>query len=300
MIIDRDSKFTDEFEEVLGDHGVKLVKIPARSPNCNPHADRLVKSIKAECLSRMIFFGRKSLDRAIREFTEHYHIERNHQGIGNELIDAQPMSTEGNVVRDERLGGLLVLLSARCLNKTRRDPFSSQRLSTLAPEDEFNRELWWPSAEIPHQRSRAQGPSVSTTCQIGAGRVLALYGMLLKGLAFCANCGHALGHTYSKKGPKLFHYYICKSHHLPGNAKCPGARAPADELEKFVIDRIREVGRDPATVAATLRAAQTEFLRMKPELEAEQRRLRAETGRVTSERGNLLDAVAKASGAAGI
>ena len=107
MIIDRDSKFTAEFEEVLGDHGVELVKIPARSPNCNPHAERFVKSIKAECLSRMIFFGRKSLDRAIREFTEHYHIERNHQGIGNELIDAQPMPTEGNVVRDERLGGLL-------------------------------------------------------------------------------------------------------------------------------------------------------------------------------------------------
>ena len=107
MIIDRDSKFTAEFEDVLGDHGVELVKIPARSPNCNPNAERFVRTIKSETLSRMIFFGKRSLDRAIREFTDHYHAERHHQGIGNELIDAHPMPTKGNVVRDERLGGLL-------------------------------------------------------------------------------------------------------------------------------------------------------------------------------------------------
>ncbi|MFT7619055.1 MAG: putative transposase [Planctomycetota bacterium] len=107
MIIDRDTKFTDEFEEILHDNGVKLVKIPARSPNCNPHAERFVKSIKTECLSKMIFFGRRALDKALLNFIEHYNAERNHQGIGNELIDAKAIPTEGKIVRDERLGGLL-------------------------------------------------------------------------------------------------------------------------------------------------------------------------------------------------
>jgi putative transposase len=107
MIIDRDTKFTAEFEEILNDNSVKLVKIPARSPNCNPHAERFVKSIKTECLSKMIFFGRRALDKAIKNFIEHYNAERNHQGIGNELIDANVTPTEGKIVRDERLGGLL-------------------------------------------------------------------------------------------------------------------------------------------------------------------------------------------------
>ena len=55
----------------------------------------------------MIFFGRRSLDRAIREFVEHYHAERNHQGLTNGLIDNRPLPQSGPVARDERLGGLL-------------------------------------------------------------------------------------------------------------------------------------------------------------------------------------------------
>ena len=62
---------------------------------------------KSECLSKMIFFGQASLDRAIREFVEHYHAERNHQGLDNELITKAAMPVDGEVVRDERLGGLL-------------------------------------------------------------------------------------------------------------------------------------------------------------------------------------------------
>ncbi len=107
MIIDGDTKFTAEFEEILNDNGVKLVKIPARSPNCNPHAERFVKTIKTECLTKMIFFGRRSLDKAIRNFVLHCNAEKNYQSIGNELIDAKEMPREGKIVRDKRLGGLL-------------------------------------------------------------------------------------------------------------------------------------------------------------------------------------------------
>ena len=62
--------------------GVEVVRLPYRSPNLNAHAERFVRSIKDECLNRMIFFGERSLRKATREYAAHYHRERNHQGIG--------------------------------------------------------------------------------------------------------------------------------------------------------------------------------------------------------------------------
>ena len=107
LILDRDTKFTDDFKSILAEGDVLPIVLPARSPNLNAFAERFVRSIKSECLSKMIFFGQASLDRAIRQFVEHYHAERNHQGVGNKLITEATMPVEGEVVRDERLGGLL-------------------------------------------------------------------------------------------------------------------------------------------------------------------------------------------------
>ena len=86
MIHDRDPLFTVEFVETLGTIGVQWVKLPPRSPNLNAYAERLVRTIEESCLERMILFGEASLRNAIREFLEHYHWERNHQGLGNRLI----------------------------------------------------------------------------------------------------------------------------------------------------------------------------------------------------------------------
>ena len=71
LIHDRDTKYTDQFLRILGNTGVESVLCPARAPNCNAYAERFVRSIKDECLSRMIFFGEASLHRAISEYTEH-------------------------------------------------------------------------------------------------------------------------------------------------------------------------------------------------------------------------------------
>ncbi len=78
-------------------------------PNLNAYAERLVRSIKEECLSRMIFFGERSLRKATREFAAHYHMERNHQGQDNRLIEAEDddRSTLGVVQCVQRLGGML-------------------------------------------------------------------------------------------------------------------------------------------------------------------------------------------------
>jgi len=86
LIHDRDPLLTAEFLRTLEAAGVNSVKLPLRSPNLNPHAERFVRSIKESCLDRMIFFGEASLRTAVQNFVEHYHSERNHQGLANQLI----------------------------------------------------------------------------------------------------------------------------------------------------------------------------------------------------------------------
>jgi len=88
---------------------VKVVRLPARSPNLNAYAERFVRTIKESCLNQMIFFSEESLRRAIDEFVEHYHHERNHQGLGNRQIAplTEVGSLVGHVACRERLGGVL-------------------------------------------------------------------------------------------------------------------------------------------------------------------------------------------------
>ena len=109
LILDRDGKFSAAFRGVLEDHGIRMVLCPARALNCNAFAERFVRSIKSECLSRMIFIGSGSLRHALAEFTAHYNAERNHQGIGNVLIEPADAvgGATGRVVNRRRLGGLL-------------------------------------------------------------------------------------------------------------------------------------------------------------------------------------------------
>jgi len=88
--------------------GIKTVRLPAHSPNLNAFAERFVLSIKTECLDRLIPLGETHLRRAVLEYTKHYHEERNHQGLDNELIvPAKAANGVGKVRRQERLGGLL-------------------------------------------------------------------------------------------------------------------------------------------------------------------------------------------------
>ena len=109
LIHDRDPLFSKEFLEALAGAGVKSVKLPPRSPNLNAYAERFVRSIKESCLDRIVFFGEAGLRHAIHEFLEHYHRERNHQGLGNQLILSTLPSLRAarGVKRRQRLGGLL-------------------------------------------------------------------------------------------------------------------------------------------------------------------------------------------------
>ena len=109
LIHDRDPQFTAEFLRTLDTTGVKSVKLPPRSPNLNAHAERFVRGIKESCLDRMIFFGEASLRTAIWNFVEHYHTERNHQGLSNRIICPEEghLGASGAIQRRQRLGGTL-------------------------------------------------------------------------------------------------------------------------------------------------------------------------------------------------
>jgi putative transposase len=110
LLHDRDSKFSDAFGDALRAAGVKPIKLPPQSPNLNAHAERWVRSVKSECLSKMILFGEESLRRALHEYLPHYHGERNHQGKGNLILFPETRSEQprdGPIRCRERLGGLL-------------------------------------------------------------------------------------------------------------------------------------------------------------------------------------------------
>jgi putative transposase len=109
LIHDRDTLFTAEFWNMITGDGVESVKLPPRSPNLNPYAERFVRSIKESCSERMIFFREESLRTAIQNIVAHYHSERNHQGLANQLISPEPghLGNAGEVQRRQRLGGML-------------------------------------------------------------------------------------------------------------------------------------------------------------------------------------------------
>ncbi len=109
LILDRDPLYTTAFRTMLRDSGVKVVRLPARSPNLNAFAERFVLSIKSECLSRIVPLGESHLRRSVSAYVRHYHGERHHQGLGGKLIEAdeQARGGEGEVRCRERLGGML-------------------------------------------------------------------------------------------------------------------------------------------------------------------------------------------------
>ena len=109
LIIDRDTKYSDGFRQLISSQGIEVVRLPPRSPNLNAYAERFDRSVKEECLNRMIFIGQSSLRRAISAYVVHYHHERNHQGLSNRLIrpSGAESDSRGTVRLRRRLGGML-------------------------------------------------------------------------------------------------------------------------------------------------------------------------------------------------
>jgi transposase len=106
VVRDRDPLYTDAFIEILRAGGVKAIKSMPMAPNFSPFVERFIRSIKAECLDRMLIFGEAHLRHVIKNYVEHYHFERPHQSLDNKIIKPPPQG-KGKIVCHERLGGLL-------------------------------------------------------------------------------------------------------------------------------------------------------------------------------------------------
>ena len=108
LIMDRDPVFTAGVRDMLKHAGATPVRLPRRSPNLNAFIERFIRSIKEECLDRVIPLGEAHLRELIHEYMAHYHVERPHRGLGGAMIQpATDHVADGLLVRRERLGGLL-------------------------------------------------------------------------------------------------------------------------------------------------------------------------------------------------
>jgi transposase InsO family protein len=108
LICDRDTKWSGAFRQTLAEAGIRVVQTPYCAPNCNAHAERFVRSIKEECLGRLVLLGEAHLRRTLAAFAAHYHGERNHQGLQDRLIAREPPGPSRGAIRCRtRLGGLL-------------------------------------------------------------------------------------------------------------------------------------------------------------------------------------------------
>jgi site-specific DNA recombinase len=107
---------------------------------------------------------------------------------------------------------------------------------------------------------------------------------LLRGKLRCGPCDCGMSHTYTKKGRTLYRYYVCHRAQKQGWQKCPSPSLPAGEIERFVIDQIKRIGRDPAVIRDTLaqarRQSEVQLERLKAEKNGTQRKLRNEVAQI--------------------
>jgi transposase InsO family protein len=108
---DRDAKFTGMFDTVLRSEGMRVIRTPVRAPNDNAHAERVIETLRAECLDWTLILGRGHLDRTLRIYADHYNRQRPHRALGL----APPLASAGepitvdphDVSRRDLLGGLI-------------------------------------------------------------------------------------------------------------------------------------------------------------------------------------------------
>src|SRR5262245_21203830 len=153
LICDRDRKWSREVRRNLQDAEIRVVRTPECAPNANAYAERFVRSIKEECLDRMIPLGEGHFRRAIAEFVEHYHRERNHQGVGEHADcrrDTEPYRRPGLstsaprwATELQRASGLTSWLGRE--NGTERGRTVREKGSRIAPGCGLARWRVWPS-----------------------------------------------------------------------------------------------------------------------------------------------------------
>lgn len=163
----------------------------------------------------------------------------------------------------------------------------SYRDEVYAGEHEgiVSEEIWQRVKSILKRNSRTGGAQVRNK-----------YGALLKGLLRCVPCNCSMGHTYSAQETKRYRYYVCLRAQKRGWSECPTKSVPAIEMEKFVLEQIKAIGKDPTVLSETLKQMQSQKKTGLTDLQKEQRTVEAELVRGNEELRKLVtgpDASAK-------
>jgi transposase InsO family protein len=112
LIRDRDSKYSDPFDQVFHSEGIRIVKTPVRAPKANAIAERFVRTVRAECLDWLLILNRRHLEHVLRVYVDRYNRERPHRSLNltapmSEEQPQQPSGAFADVHRRDRLGGLI-------------------------------------------------------------------------------------------------------------------------------------------------------------------------------------------------
>jgi len=110
LIHDRDTKFSHAFDEVFRTEGIKVIRTPVQAPNANAFAERWVRTVRAECLDRILILGRRHLERVLRVYRRHYNEHRPHRAL--QLLPPNgrgptPLTASTDLRRRDLLGGLI-------------------------------------------------------------------------------------------------------------------------------------------------------------------------------------------------
>ncbi len=107
LVRDRDTKFTKEFDEIIGSYGIEIKKIPYRSPNLNPYAESWVSTIKREGLNYFTVFGLSHLEYLVQEYVRYYNTVRPHSGMNGKPLIETETKLDGEIKCQSLLGGLV-------------------------------------------------------------------------------------------------------------------------------------------------------------------------------------------------
>lgn len=110
LVRDRDSKFNHVFDEVFQSEGIRVIRTPVQAPNANAHAERWVRTVRADCLDRILIFGRQHLEHVLRVYRQHYNEHRPHRALrlmSPNGCDPTPLEPTARLRRRELLGGLI-------------------------------------------------------------------------------------------------------------------------------------------------------------------------------------------------
>lgn len=107
LIHDHDTKFTGMFDTVFESEGIEIVNIPFEAPNANAIAERWVRSVREECLDKLIILNGRHLRRVLTEYIVYYNTRRPHQGLDQDSPLGLIVSTEGSIRYRNVLGGII-------------------------------------------------------------------------------------------------------------------------------------------------------------------------------------------------